>query len=1237
MAPVTVGSGLSWSQKNPNYHGPFEQPTYTSLFSITPVYGPYTVGGTSAANERFASPYVPASNDTITGVTIAATKGQAGTADAVLNIYNDNAGSPGTTVLATSTVAWASLPPYGAIASTYFNLSTPLSVTSGTTYWISITASPVTTTSNAVYIGDNTAGTNVGIYAYNSGAWSSWSQTLGISMTVWGAQTGSSLYGVFVDQTNNTVEVWKSTDNGATWAESDAANHKSINTNSNAKVIDAKKLDTSLYVLYPTTAGLWTVTAFSMATDTWGTTTSGSGPSMTGGLGGPFGFLAVRSSTEFIIFHQAADRAVMSSNYARTSYSRYNAGTWTLNTALDGLGTNTQSAYAMSVGADAAGRVYMFYRLFISTNAAMVKVLSATNVLSAAITVQAAPIAVGNTTIGHSSIVTDTTDKIVVPVTTGTATFSLYYANVADSPTFSNTSISTVNNPEQSTSTASTTTDGLDIYVFWAQAGNDDLYYNVGTLSGGFGTDGLFAGSITNAGVSINKITNAIGVFFNDAGTVKYDAYPLVASIPVSLSDSGTIGASESFSSLTVQNVSLSDSGTVGSTTGFAIATTIPLTDSDTASVTESIVISTTGTTLTDTDTASITEAIAIASTVSLTDSGTASVTESLTVLTTIAVNLTDSGTVGAAEALSSAATLPMSDTGTLSPVEALSASTTLPLADSGTVSITESFNAVTTIFVNLNDSGTIGSVTTFTTTATLPLTDSGTLSVTESFSVATTTNVSLADSGTITAAETFAPSATLPLTDSGTVSITESFSAVTTIFVNFTDSGTIGSATTFATAATLPLSETNTIGDSESLSYTTTIAVALSDSPTISVTETFADAATAALSDSGTFSIAESLTAVTTTFVNLSDSGTLGSVENLTASAAMSLAETTTINAAESASITGTGGISISDSGTLSVIETLTASNTQTLSESNTLGSTETLAIAVSITYTDSGTVTGTEAFAIAGTLSLTDTGTIGVSESFVTATTATVALSDSGTVGSTATLTSASTMSLTDAATITSTQTLSSLTTTSFSDNVTVLESESLTISTGVTQSDSSTLAIIESQSLSSTMEITDSDAVSVTESMIVSSAQVMSDTGTVGVVESFVVMTFLALSDNISVSAQEDVDVEGAVSLFDVAILSVAETVDVAIGINIFDRIGGLLRTTPDSLAPMMAKLDPDDPLFLSTSSLSTIMVVTKETTEAPIAQHISSPTFSSIQVTTSSPMPPVLMSQETDDIV
>lgn len=97
---------------------------------------------------------------------------------------------------------------------------------------------------------------------------------------------GSAIYAVLHDRTNHHVEVWRSTDAGATWAEADAANHKSVRSSPAAEqVIDTfeRDGDSNLYILYTVGGGTTlNIAAFDRATNLWGTVITG-GPTPTFG------------------------------------------------------------------------------------------------------------------------------------------------------------------------------------------------------------------------------------------------------------------------------------------------------------------------------------------------------------------------------------------------------------------------------------------------------------------------------------------------------------------------------------------------------------------------------------------------------------------------------------------------------------------------------------------------------------------------------------------------------------------------------------------------------------------------------------------------------------------------------------------------------------------------------------------------------------------------------------------
>src|SRR5688572_23275494 len=81
-------------------------------------------------------------------------------------------------------------------------------------------------------------------------------------------ENGSNLYAVLPDTTNDTIEVWKSTDGGDSWAEQDSGNHQSMSATASEKFVHVIKAGTDLHILYYVSARIrWVV--FSLSSDTW--------------------------------------------------------------------------------------------------------------------------------------------------------------------------------------------------------------------------------------------------------------------------------------------------------------------------------------------------------------------------------------------------------------------------------------------------------------------------------------------------------------------------------------------------------------------------------------------------------------------------------------------------------------------------------------------------------------------------------------------------------------------------------------------------------------------------------------------------------------------------------------------------------------------------------------------------------------------------------------------------------
>lgn len=147
------------------------------------VRNPSAIGGAVAAlgntYEMIGTPYVPSSNQTVSSLVFNTTASSAITAGWVwIEIRNDGGGVPGSTIYGTSRIIdrQALIKAGGATTSaTYWPFATPVSLTSGTTYWL------VLRTDNLAPAGDNVLFDYETATTYNSYGWNGTSWVLFLS------------------------------------------------------------------------------------------------------------------------------------------------------------------------------------------------------------------------------------------------------------------------------------------------------------------------------------------------------------------------------------------------------------------------------------------------------------------------------------------------------------------------------------------------------------------------------------------------------------------------------------------------------------------------------------------------------------------------------------------------------------------------------------------------------------------------------------------------------------------------------------------------------------------------------------------------------------------------------------------------------------------------------------------------------------------------------------------------
>jgi ribosomal protein S26 len=531
--PATVDASLNFSVLKGSQHGPFEQ--YLSAQTATSAGSVSAIGNVSS-NTKGAWNFVAASSFELTGIRLSL--GETGTITDTfyVTIHSDSSGSPGTLLGTSNALGTGS---FGGVGiADQFTFSTPISLTSGSTYWYVVQRTGSLDTSNYLSVSHAASGSiaNIGRKVWNGSAWSSLLESAEGAYTL--LQTG--IFILAVDTTNRHIEMWRSVDGGNTWSESDSVDHKLVNNTSGFAPLHFWSQRQSADIVRVwwfnySGNGFVNTATFTLSTESWGTSASTSGVMHNSDgvhVTGPDSlFLAAyRSNATHVHLIQGATESIMGTAYRRVSYAVGSAAFATVS------GTGAQTHFDIrSIAVDAADRTYFFYGELGGTpasNGIRCKVLTSAGVLGSAVMAlaQGNTYSAGNYPHTNAVIIDDTTDKVAIGIIDTNGDLQLSYANVADAPSFSATSITSTNDPEYTNSNAGALAlNGLTIYAFWPNDADQDIYRDEGTISGGFTTDVEYKDAVTVNGISIGKITDAIGVLYLDGSTVKYDKHSLVA------------------------------------------------------------------------------------------------------------------------------------------------------------------------------------------------------------------------------------------------------------------------------------------------------------------------------------------------------------------------------------------------------------------------------------------------------------------------------------------------------------------------------------------------------------------------------------------------------------------------------------------------------------------------------------------------------------------------------------
>lgn len=341
---------------------------------------------------------------------------------------------------------------------------------------------------------------------------------------------GTDVFVVVADKTNNHVEVWKSTDYGQTWAEADAANHKSISSTSTFKSYDAVRVGSVITIAYITGASTYSFCDFNMSTGLWGTpVASTAGVALRVDITGncPI-FVARRSNGDTIIFRTGdyTNMVVQRAGWC----DRYVSAAWTNSAQVTPATANNYEPHCLLTD----GSIVMFTLCeAASADDVYGKPLGASNTLGTGSALDSTAHTTSTYMMGSGvwdgsefniPSLDSTNEMDNQRVTVSGTTMTLVSADAI--------SATSTSNPEPLTHFGAMAKDaaGSTLYAFWIADNQTTIYRDSDGGSNTWGTDTAWkTGLGTLTSIALEPVAlggSVVGCLYLEGGVVTYDAYP---------------------------------------------------------------------------------------------------------------------------------------------------------------------------------------------------------------------------------------------------------------------------------------------------------------------------------------------------------------------------------------------------------------------------------------------------------------------------------------------------------------------------------------------------------------------------------------------------------------------------------------------------------------------------------------------------------------------------------------